>query len=286
MRRTITILLAVSLMLALGFDKEPGIEVRSRGPRQGDPLLVIVRPDTPAVSAEGSLFGGKLKFSPDGEVFVALAAVDRNQRPGVYELKVQLRHADGSQSQMARTVEVGETKFPTQTLTVDPRFVKLSKEDLERAQRDAARLEKAYASSVDQRLWDGPFLKPSEGRWSAEFGVGRVFNGEERSFHRGTDIASPQGTPVHCSNAGRVTLVGDLFFSGNTVIVDHGLGVLTGYLHLSEVWVQEGQAVGAGDILGLSGATGRVTGPHLHWMLRIGDIVCDPAGLLEIDFGK
>jgi murein DD-endopeptidase MepM/ murein hydrolase activator NlpD len=285
MRRTVTILLTLSLFLVLGLAAEPGIEVRSRGPRQGDPMLIIVRPDAPTVSAEGELFGRKLRFSPDGEAFIALAAVDRNQRPGSYELKVSLAHTDGSQSQMSQTIEIGETKFPTQTLTVDPRFVKLSKEDLERVQRDTIRLEKAYASSVDQRLWSGPFFKPAEGRLSAEFGVRRIFNGEERSFHKGTDIAAPHGTPVHCSNSGRVALVGDLFFSGNTVLVDHGLGVFTGYLHLSEVWVQEGQTVGGGDIIGLSGATGRVTGPHLHWLLRIGDVVCDPTGLLEIDFG-
>ncbi len=286
MRRLIYSLTTIAALLALGLASNPGLEVRSRGQRQGDPLLLILTPPAPAVSAEGELFGRKIMFSPEGEGFIALVAVDRNQKPGAYEIKVRLKQADGSESLVAQTLNIGATDFPTQELTVDPRFVKLSKEDLERAQRDTKMLNEAYASSAKERLWSGPFFKPAEGRWSAQFGVGRYFNGEERSFHRGADIASPKGTTVHCSNSGHVALVGDLFFSGNTVIVDHGLGVFTGYLHLSEIWVKHGQAVGGGDIVGLSGATGRVTGPHLHWMLRIDGVVCDPSGLLEIDFSK
>ncbi|HUX08449.1 MAG TPA: M23 family metallopeptidase [Acidobacteriota bacterium] len=286
MRRLIFSLTVISVLLALGLASDPGLEVRSRGPRQGDPLLLVLTPPSPAVSAEGELFGRTVRFSPEGEGFVALVAVDRNQKPGPYDIKARLRLVDGSESLVVQTVNVGATEFPTQELTVDPRFVELSKEDLERAQRDSKMLNEAYASSVNERLWSGPFFKPSEGRWSALFGVRRFFNGEERSFHRGSDIASPKGTTVHCSNSGRVALVGNLFFSGNTVIVDHGLGVFTGYLHLSEIWVKQGQRIGAGDIIGLSGDTGRVTGPHLHWMLRINDVVCDPAGLLEIDFSK
>ena len=284
MRKATTILLITVLFSLPALASDPGLDVRSRGPRQGDPVLIVLTPASPAVSAEGEWLGRKFAFSADGAVMVALVAVDRNQSPGSYPLKVTVRHADGTQSLASRNVEILATEFETQSLSVDPRFVHLSKEDQARAARDSQRLNAAYASGTAERLWSGAFIKPAEGRWSSPFGVRRLFNGEERSFHRGADIATGAGRTIHSSNSGRVALTGDLFFSGNTVIVDHGQGIFTGYLHLSEIWVQEGQQVGGGDIVGLSGSTGRVTGPHLHWMLRIDGTVCDPAALLEIDF--
>ena len=284
MREAATILLITVLFSLPAPASDPGLEIRSRGPRQGDPVLIVLTPTSPAISAEGDWIGRKFPFSADGAVMVALVAVDRNQKPGTYPLKVTVQHADGTQSIVSRDVEILATEFETQSLSVDPRFVHLSKEDQARAASDSQRLNAAYASGTDQRLWSGAFIKPAEGRWSSPFGVRRLFNGEERSFHRGADIATGSGRTIHSSNSGRVVLTGDLFFSGNTVIVDHGCGVFTGYLHLTEIWVQEGQQIGAGDIVGLSGATGRVTGPHLHWMLRIDGIVCDAAALLEIDF--
>jgi murein DD-endopeptidase MepM/ murein hydrolase activator NlpD len=160
--------------------------------------------------------------------------------------------------------------------------VQLSKEDLEWVRADNAAAAKAYASSSESRLWHEAFIKPAEGSWSSAFGVRRMFNGEERSYHSGADIAVGKGTEVMASNTGRVVLVRHMFFGGNTILVDHGQGVFTGYMHLSEFRVQEGDPVERGQVIGLSGATGRVTGPHLHWMLRVHDIKCDAAGLLSI----
>lgn len=287
MRKILSLTLVISALAFAGLNAAaPGLKVRSRALRQGDPVLFVLTPTDTAVGAEGEWLGRKFSFSLDGGRLVALTAISRDQKPGEYEVKVRVSHEDGSQSLLTEKLRIAATEFPRQTLSVDPRFVELSKEDLARVRRETAMLNRVYASSVGERLWSGPFIKPAEGRWSSPFGVSRVFNGEERSYHRGTDIAVPSGTPIHAGNSGRVALVGNLFFSGNTVIIDHGFGVFTGYLHLSEIWVKEGQKVSTGDIVGLSGATGRVTGPHLHWMLRIGGVACDAAALLEIDFTK
>ena len=166
---------------------------------------------------------------------------------------------------------------------MDPSFVHLSKEDLERVRIDNAAAAKAYASSGPKRLWNEPFIKPAEAQWSAPFGVRRMFNGEERSYHSGADIAVVTGTEVLAANRGRVALVMDMFFGGNTVLIDHGQNVFTGYMHLSQFKVKVGDMVERGQLIALSGSTGRVTGPHLHWMLRINNIKCNAAGLLEFN---
>jgi len=284
MRKYTALFAALAAVASLGLGPEElGLQVRCRGVRQGEPLLLVLASPTPVVWAEGQWCGRPVRFGADGERLVAVAAVDRNCTPGEHELRVRVRFEDGTEALASRLLTVGAVDFPRQELSVDPRFVRLSPEDLERVRLDNEALRAAYAAGAQRRLWSGPFVAPADGRWSAPFGVSRVFNGEERSYHRGADLAVPTGTPISSCNYGRVVLTRDLFFGGNTVIVDHGLGVFSGYLHLSEITVGVGQEVGTGEIVGLSGATGRVTGPHLHWMLRVEGVVCDPRGLLEID---
>lgn len=283
MKKTTALIAAIAILGLPGFDDGPSIRLDVQGNAvQGDPLLLALSTDKPAEYAEGEFLGQKLRFDPLGERLIVLAAVGRNTKPGAYDCAVVVLFEDGMTARFNKQIIIGGHDFPAQSLSVDPSFVHLSTEDLERVRRDNAAAAKAYASSGPKRLWNEPFVIPAEAEWSAPFGVRRMFNGEERSYHSGADIAVVTGTPVHSANRGRVALVMDMFFGGNTILVDHGQSVFTGYMHLSEFKVKEGEMVERGQLIGLSGATGRVTGPHLHWMLRINDIKCNAAGLLEM----
>jgi murein DD-endopeptidase MepM/ murein hydrolase activator NlpD len=136
---------------------------------------------------------------------------------------------------------------------------------------------------MPEMLWDKPFHSPIPGETGTNFGSRRVFNGEARAPHAGSDLRAKTGTPIHATNRGRVVLAKNLFFTGNTVVLDHGLGVYTIYAHMSRIDVKVSQIVTENQLLGLSGATGRVTGPHLHWSARIQSARVDPFSLLGIE---
>ncbi|HTX75234.1 MAG TPA: M23 family metallopeptidase, partial [Terracidiphilus sp.] len=140
-----------------------------------------------------------------------------------------------------------------------------------------------FASSAPEPLWSGDFRAPVKAEATDSFGTRRMFNGKLASIHKGADFRAATGTPVHASNSGVVVLARHLYFEGNCVIVDHGMGLFTESLHFSRIDVKEGQHVKTGDLLGLSGATGRVTGPHLHWAVRWQGAYLDPLKLLKLD---
>jgi murein DD-endopeptidase MepM/ murein hydrolase activator NlpD len=166
-------------------------------------------------------------------------------------------------------------------LTVEPRFVELSDADAARAARESRRLGEVFGTVTGEIYWAGPFQAPIPGGEGSNFGHARVFNDQPRNPHSGADIAATTGTPILSTNRGRVAEVGDYFFNGNTVIVDHGQGIHSVYLHMSRIDVEVGQLVERGDVLGQVGATGRVTGPHLHWGFRIQNARVDPFSLLR-----
>jgi murein DD-endopeptidase MepM/ murein hydrolase activator NlpD len=151
-----------------------------------------------------------------------------------------------------------------------------------RIQEEAAELGRIWTSSTPERLWEAPFVRPVPGQANSAFGTRSVFNGQPRSPHGGADLLSPSGTPIHAPNAGRAVLARDLYFTGNTVIIDHGLGVYSMLAHMSELSVGQGDVVKAGQVVGLVGATGRVTGPHLHWAMRVGGARVDPLSVLAL----
>jgi murein DD-endopeptidase MepM/ murein hydrolase activator NlpD len=185
--------------------------------------------------------------------------------------------ADGSQ----RSFEVAEHAYREQHLEVAPGFVSLSEENLSRVSGERKIIDAALNNWRAAKL-DGVSLeKPVPGSHSSSFGSRRFFNGEARSPHSGMDISANAGVPIRAPRAGVVTAIGDYYFNGNTVIVDHGQGYVTMYCHLSEIGVAEGQTLSVGDSLGLVGATGRVTGAHLHFGTYINGNAVDPALLLE-----
>jgi murein DD-endopeptidase MepM/ murein hydrolase activator NlpD len=147
---------------------------------------------------------------------------------------------------------------------------------------EAAELARLWEQSAQSRLWSGAFVRPVPGRATGIFGSRSIFNGQARQPHGGADFLSPTGTPIQAPNRGRVVLARELYFTGNTVVIDHGLGVFSLLAHLSVIDVHAGESVTAGQIVGQVGATGRVTGPHLHWAVRIGQARVDPLAVLAI----
>ena len=170
--------------------------------------------------------------------------------------------------------------FPTRTLTVDDAFVNPPPEAIEQIERDTQTLNRIWAASSATKLWDGPFLRPVPDPANSRFGSRSVLNGQPRSPHSGADFLSPEGRPVKAPNAGRVVFAGSQYFTGNTIVIDHGLGLFSLFAHLSRMDVQRRRHGRDGErSIGEVGATGRVTGPHLHWTVRVNGARVDPLSL-------
>ncbi len=165
--------------------------------------------------------------------------------------------------------EILVKNYPSETLHVDKKRVVLNAKDLKRALAEKAVLNKIYAQSSLTPYFNRPFIAPLQSKLTSLYGSKRLYNDHKQSQHLGLDFRASVGTPIKVANRGRVVLTKDLFFTGNTVIVDHGLGIYTLYAHLSKILVKQGDIIEQGDIVGLAGATGRVTGPHLHWGVKL-----------------
>jgi murein DD-endopeptidase MepM/ murein hydrolase activator NlpD len=179
------------------------------------------------------------------------------------------------------SVQVGDKAYETQHLTIqNQRQVNPDPADLERIAAERLRIDAALSGWRDADPLQTGFQPPVDGPRSSSFGLRRFFNGEPRKPHSGMDIAAPQGAPILSPAPGTVVETGDYFFNGNTVFVDHGQGLVTMYCHLSRIDVTTGQVLSTGEIIGLVGSTGRVTGPHLHWSVSMNHVMVDPALLL------
>lgn len=212
---------------------------------------------------------------------MALLPVDLDTEPQVRELEFTI-HDAGKEINESIFVQISKKKYPEQQLTVDPKFVHLSDADQKRHQEERVRVNKVLAVYGPERHWELPFIRPVPGIVTSLFGVARMFNGVPRSSHKGLDLRGATGTPIKACAAGKVVLADDLFFSGNVVYLDHGLGVFTMYCHMSEIIAKEGDFVRAGDVIGKVGATGRVTGPHLHLSAFVMGTSVDPEVLLNM----
>jgi murein DD-endopeptidase MepM/ murein hydrolase activator NlpD len=227
--------------------------------------------------------GHAVPFTLRGERWLATVGVDLDSRPGDHAVDVTFSYADGRTRVVREPVQVRAEQYPTTELQVEERFVELSPEDQARADREAAETSAIYDTFTPERYWSEGFAVPVRGAQDGRnFGHRRVFNGQPRAPHSGADLRASTGTPIYAANRGRVVLAKDLFFSGNAVYIDHGHGLYTTYLHLAEIDVAVGQVVERGERLGLAGATGRVTGPHLHWGVRLLDARVDPFSLIRI----
>jgi hypothetical protein len=214
-------------------------------------------------------------------VWYVLVGIDLDTKPGRADVSVTARGGDTRQS-VVHTLTVAPKTFGVRKLTVDPKFVTPPASAQARIDREQQRLAELIAVVDPQRYWHGPFSKPVDGAPANNFGQRSVFNGQSRGSHRGADFSSPKGAPIRAPGGGRIVLVDDLYYSGNTVLIDHGLGLFSLLAHLSRTDVRVGDLVPAGAVVGAVGATGRVTGPHLHWTLRFGSAVVDPMSLLAL----
>ena len=217
----------------------------------------------------------------DARTWRALVGIDLDTTPGTYEITATSRTGDVT-FRAAQDLIVTAREFPTRKLTVDENFVNPPAEVTERIAREAKELEQLWTASAPERLWTGVFERPVPHDSNSAFGSRSIFNGQPRSPHSGADFSSPAGTPISSPNAGRIVLAKDLYFSGNTVIIDHGLGLLSTMAHLSLIDVKQGDVVKAGQVVGAVGATGRVTGAHLHWAVRLNGARIDPLSLLAL----
>ena len=178
--------------------------------------------------------------------------------------------------------DVVHKDYPEQHLTIENRrLVNPEPMDLERIRKESARMREAYASTTKGRGDLHPFVQPVDGIISSAFGRRRVLNGQPRNAHTGLDVAADRGTPIRSPAPGTVVVTGEFFFNGNTVLVDHGDGLVTMFCHMQEIRVGEGEAVARGDVLGLVGSTGRSTGPHLHWTVSLQRAKVDPLALIQ-----
>jgi hypothetical protein len=252
----------------------------------GSPELIRVAAPANA-TLEGEWLGEKLAFfwSQQRQAWYALAGVDVEGAVGTSPLRIKatLNGTGGGTTDLSRSVEIHEAHYPTGTLTVAPKFVAPGPKALKRIKAELALKEKVFARSAPKPLWSGDFHAPVHAEPTDSFGMRRTFNGQLASVHKGMDFRAATGTVVRAGNSGVVVLARPLYYEGNCVVIDHGLGLHTLSMHLSRIEVHEGQRVTKGQRVGLSGATGRVTGPHLHWAVRWQNAYLDPAKLLQID---
>jgi murein DD-endopeptidase MepM/ murein hydrolase activator NlpD len=250
----------------------------------GAPVMVRVTPPARLQSLEGKWLQHGLFFSydPGSSSWFGIAGVSLETRSGSYPLFLNGISMAGKKISFQREIGIRKAKYRTIAVVVAKQFTEPSTEQLERINQEKTVKQELFARVSAEREWYGAFLPPVNAPISDVFGTRRMFNGKVQSTHRGLDYAVPQGTPVLAMNSGTVLLARPMFFEGDCVVLDHGEGLLTMYLHFSEIKVKEGEHVQRGEEIGLSGGTGRATGPHLHVAVRWQGIYLNPATLLSL----
>jgi hypothetical protein len=250
----------------------------------GSPVLFRVTAPKQVTALTGNFLGQDLSFrlSQSCHCWYALAGVSLATKPGRYTLRVEGTGPGEKKAGMSYMAAIAVAHYPSSTLKVAPGFVEPPKEELARIEEDQAIKKRAFAVTLPEPEWKGRFQPPAEAEVSGVFGSARVFNGVKKSQHTGLDFRVTTGTPIVASNSGKIILARGLYFEGNCVMIDHGQGLITLYLHLAEIKVKEGEAVEKGQLLGLSGGTGRATAPHLHFAVRWRGEYLDPRTLLEL----
>ena len=267
------------------------ISARSRTPRPGELVVLSIELPAPTGRVRVRAFGRDVEAYREGDrEWRALVGIDLDVKPGTYSVTADADtpstersgRAGAGTMHAAYALVVTPRAFLTRRLTVNEAFVTPPASERDRIERDAKLLDGVWKSPAGERLWHEPFVRPVAQEANSAFGTRSVFNGKRRNAHGGADFLSPAGTPIRAPNAGRIVVARGLYFSGNTVVIDHGLGLFSTLAHLSEIDVHEGDRVPAGQIIGRVGATGRVTGPHLHWAVRASGARVDPLSLLAL----
>ena len=254
------------------------VSVAARHVQPGELVVMTITVPRGVDRVRVSAFHSELTpFETDRLEWRVLVGIDLATSPGTYPVKI-----DAGDEHTSYALVVRPKEFRTRRLTVDEGFVTPPPSEEARIRQEAELLDRTWRSSVPQRLWGQQFVRPVPDPSNSAFGSRSIFNGRARSPHSGADFLSPEGRPIHAPAAGRIVIAQNLYFSGNTVVIDHGLGLFSLLAHLSRIEVHAGDRVQAGQLLGLVGATGRVTGPHLHWAVRAAGARIDPLSVLTL----
>jgi murein DD-endopeptidase MepM/ murein hydrolase activator NlpD len=267
--------------------KSTGFRVVSWSPQRlesGSPVLFQIELNQPADSLHGTWLDHPLVFNRahQGNSWYVLAGIDVEQAPGTYPLELTETASNGQELHTTQQITVLPGSYKTTTLHVEEKYVQPDAATLARIAADKAVKDAAFAHTIAEPLWNGSFRSPVPFTPTDSFGTRRMFNDKLASIHRGTDFHAPSGTPVVAANDGVVIIAQGMFYEGNLVVVDHGQQFSTLYMHLSKIEVHVGDRVHKGQRLGLSGATGRVTGPHLHLGVRWQGMYVDAVKLLKL----
>jgi murein DD-endopeptidase MepM/ murein hydrolase activator NlpD len=280
MKKTFVVLIIIVASACCGLSTvgaatKPGIILSPKKAGPGDLLLITVKNSGGPV--EGKFAGRHLYFNSAGKTMKAVIGVDLNSKPGMYPLELSINGASHTSE-----VRIFKKKYPLQRLTLPEDKVLLSPENEARVEREEKKMATIWPVE-SLRLWNGNFQDPLPGKEiTTLFGVRRIINNIPKNPHTGVDLSAEKGDPVRAPNDGVVVLAEDLFFSGNSLVLDHGQGIYTMFFHLSKMNVRYGQAVRKGEVIGLVGATGRVTGACLHWGARVQGARIDPLELVRL----
>jgi murein DD-endopeptidase MepM/ murein hydrolase activator NlpD len=284
------ILFVVSLLVASIFPIQivpsaerhrPGAEGQFSG-KQGQVLWIEVPVAKPQATVSGMLLKRKIPFFRNSDTsFAGIVGIDMEDPPGLQELSINV-HSNTGTDHLSYSILIIKEHYSVQHLTLPKDKVDLDPKTLQRVQHEQKELAETFRHISALPLWDGPFLEPVNGKVTGVFGSRRVINGQPRRPHSGEDIAAPEGTPVQAINKGTVVKTMNHFFSGKGVVLDHGVGLFSMYFHLSEIDVNSGQVILKGAALGKVGASGRATGPHLHWGIHLNGSRINPYALTTL----
>jgi len=256
--------------------------------KQGQVLVVKVKGEEQATEVKGTFLSRTIPFfrefrpgQPAG--YIGLIGIDMQDEPGTYELSVEVKQGEQAK-QLSFNVQVAKEKFAVEHLKLPKDKVDLDEKSTARWKAEQQLVREALAENSRLKLWRSNFVEPVSGKRTGIFGSVRIMNGQARNPHNGEDIGAPMGADVAATNDGIVRITVDHIFSGKGIFVDHGLGFYTMYFHLSEILVRDGDLVTAGQIIGKVGATGRATGPHLHWGVKLNGARVNPYALLDLPF--
>jgi len=294
--RAFALLLMAALPLTVSAKGKPASATSANGTKgwtvqwqpsklvNGSPVIFEVAPPAKlsGLSAKWLEHNVSFSFDPATKTWFGIAGVSLETRPGAYPLELKGTTSRGSDISFVRKFAVSPAKYPSVAVSVAKKFTEPSPEQLEKIRQDKTIKQDVFHQTDPKREWTGKFRPPVDARISDVFGTRRTFNGKVQSMHQGLDYAVPQGTPISAANSGTVLLASPLYFEGNCVVIDHGQGLLTLYLHMSEIKVKAGERVESGQEIGLSGGTGRATGPHLHMAVRWEGVYLNPATLLTL----
>jgi murein DD-endopeptidase MepM/ murein hydrolase activator NlpD len=259
------------------FSKPVHAEISPKKISPGDAFIIKVTGVKNGQPLSASFGKAEIPFGNCGEgCYLALWAVDIQTKPKVYNVNIT-----AGKKKIKLKLFVKKTKFPELHLSLPDEKVFPSPDDLDRVEKENKKLKDIW-QNVSERMWEGKFIAPLENEISTAFGTKRVMNEKFTSVHRGTDIRGKEGEQVRASNSGKVVLSEELFYGGNTLVLDHGRGIFSIYMHLSGFNVRSGDAVAKGDTIGFVGSSGRSTGPHLHFGVKVAGINVNPISLIKL----